>query len=326
MSMSNQRADERKDVGMKTQSWTLGVAVACLVGAAALQAKCQVKPQDDKHRVDTVPLSDELESLGGIGGLAVDSEGHVILANFNKYVWRISPEGEVQILADNFSQSSGNTVLRNGDILQSDFEAQSILRMSQADSGVEVFCDEGLHGPVGLVEGPEGDIYVANFSGGYIARVPASGGAATVFSRHNRMTSPNSIVRASSGDFFVADLRSPVLFKISAEGEATEFVTLPGSANGHLTIADGALYVTQLLDQRIVRVEFDGSFRIVAGTGVRGFKDGLEGVATISYPNGIVADPGGLFVYFNNHRGIMRSGERGDILLRRLYIPESTAR
>ena len=184
----------------------------------------------------------------------------------------------------------------------------------------EVFSDEGLDGPVGLVEGAEGDVYVANFSGGYIARVPAMGGPASVFARHDRMTNPNSIVRASSGNFFVADLRTPVLFKISAEGEVTEFATLPGQANGHLTIADGALYVTQLVDHRVLRVEFDGSFRAAAGTGTRGFDDSVEGIATVSYPNGIVADPGGRFLYFNNHRGVMRSGERGDILLRRLHI------
>ena len=294
--------------------------VTGLMGAAACQAANPELPQDGQHRVETVPLSADLESLGGIGGVSVDAEGHVILANFNKYVWRISPEGDVQVLADHFRGSSGNTVLRSEDILQADFETQSILRIGLVDGDVEVVSDEGLDGPVGLVEGPEGDVYVANFSGGYIARVPAMGGPATVFARHDRMTNPNSIVRASSGDFFVADLRSPVLFKISAEGEVTEFVTLPGQANGHLTIADGALYVTQLMDHRVLRVEFDGSFRVVAGTGTRGFGDSAEGIATVSYPNGIAADPGGRFLYFNNHRGVMRSGERGDILLRRLYV------
>ena len=305
---------------MRIPSSIRGAAVAGLMVAVGCQVASPELPQDGQHRVETVPLSAELESLGGIGGISVDTEGHIILANFNRYVWRISPEGDVQVLADNFSASSGNTVLRNGDILQSDFETQSILRIGSVDGDVEVFSDEGLDGPVGLVEGPEGDVYVANFSGGYIARVPAMGGAAAAFARHDRMTNPNSIVRASSGDFYVADLRTPVLFKVSAAGEVTEFVTLPGQANGHLTIADGALYVTQLMDHRVLRVEFDGSFRAATGTGTRGFEDSAEGVATVSYPNGIASDPGGRFLYFNNHRGIMRSGERGDILLRRIHI------
>lgn len=305
---------------MRIPSWIQGVVIAGLTGTAGCQASSSALPQDGQHRVETVPLSAELESLGGIGGVSVDTEGHIILANFDKYVWRISPEGEVQVLADHLRASSGNTVLRNGDAIQADFETQSILRFGLGDGDVEVFSDEGLDGPVGLVEGPEGNVYVANFSGGYIARVPAMGGAAAVFARHARMTAPNSIVRASSGDFFVADLRTSVLFKVSAEGEVTEFVTLPGSANGHLAIADGALYVTQLMDHRVVRVEFDGSFRVAAGTGTRGFEDSAEGIATVSYPNGIAADTGGRFLYFNSHRGIMRSGERGDILLRRLHV------
>ena len=305
---------------MKIPSWIRCAIISGLMGAAACQPSVPELPLDGQHRVETVPLSAKLESLGGIGGVSVDADGNIILANFNKYVWRISPEGEVQVLADDFSGSSGNTVLRDGDILQADFETQSILRIGSVDGGAQVFSEEGLDGPVGLVEGPEGDVYVANFSGGYIARVPATGGPATVFARHDRMTNPNSIVHASSGDFFVADLRSPVLFRISAEGDVTEFVTLPGQANGHLTIADGALYVTQMVDHRVLRVEFDGSFQAAAGTGSRGFEDSGAGVATVSYPNGIAADPSGGFLYFNNHRGVMRSGERGDILLRRLHV------
>ena len=306
---------------MRTEAWIRGTTIAAVMAIAGCQPASPEAPQAaGDHRVDTVSLSAELESLGGIGGISVDAEGNTILANFNKYVWRISPEGDVQVLADGFTGSSGNTVLRNGDVLQADFETQSISRIG-ADGAAEIFSDLGLDGPVGLEEGPDGAVYVANFTGGYIARVPAGGGAAEEFARHDRMTNPNSIVLAPTGDFYVADLRTPVLFKISAAGEVTEFATLPGQANGHLTIADGALYVTQLMDHRVMRVEFDGSFTTAAGTGVRGFDDSAEGtVATISYPNGIVADPGGRFVYVNNHRGVMRGGEQGDILLRRIYI------
>jgi len=291
-----------------------------LTGIAACEARSEGLPQDGLHRVETVSLSTALESLGGIGGVSVDPEGDVIMANFNRYVWRISPDGNVEVLADDFDQSSGNVVLRNGDILQSDFGEQSIRRIGADREGVDIFSEQGLEGPVGLVEGPDGEVYVANFEGGYIARVPATGGAATVFARHDRMTAPNSIVRSASGDFYVADLRSPILFKISATGDVTELVTLPGEANGHLSIADGALYVTQLVDHRVLRVEFDGSFQVAAGTGTRGFDDSDVGAATVSYPNGIAAAPGGRLLYFNNHRGVMRGGERGDILLRRLAI------
>lgn len=305
---------------MRIRSWIRVAIVVGLTGTAACLAGEAELPQDGQHRVETISLSAELESLGGIGGVSVDAQGRVIMANFHKYVWRISPDGEVEVLSDQFAGSSGNMVLGNGDILQSDFETQSIMKIGSGDGDVEVFADEGLDGPVGLATDPEGNVYVANFSGGYIARISPTGGVAAVFARHDRMTNPNSIVRAPSGDFYVADLRSPVLFKISAEGQVTEFVTLPGQANGHVSIADGALYVTQLMDHRVLRVELDGSFRAAAGTGVRGFEDDADGPVTVSYPNGIAVDPSGRFLYFNNHRGVMSSGERGDILLRVLHI------
>ena len=84
----------------------------------------------------------ELESLGGIGGVSVNTEGHIILANFNKYVWKISPERDVQVLADNLTATSGNTILGNGDILQADFETQPIRRIGLVDGDVEIFSDE----------------------------------------------------------------------------------------------------------------------------------------------------------------------------------------
>ncbi len=296
---------------------------ALLVLAAAVVIGCaggpQI-PQDERHRVETVPLSAELESLGGIGGLSVEANGDVVMANFDRYVWRISPSGEVSVVADDFAAASGNTVLRDGDILQADFERQAVVRISGTDGTMTPFSSAGLDGPVGLEEGPDGSIYVANFTGGYIARIPAGGGPAEAFARHDEMNNPNSIVRHDSGDFYVADLRNPTLFRISAGGEVSELVTVPGQANGHLTIADGALYVTQLMDHRVLRVEMDGTFAAAAGTGERGFADSGESPATVSYPNGIAADPSGSLLYFNNHRGVMRGGERGDILLRRLHI------
>ena len=89
-----------------TGSWLLVVALVCTV---ACQASPEVPP-DDQHRLDTVALSVELESLGGIGGMSVDATGNVVMANFNRYVWRISPAGEVDVLADDFAAASGNTI------------------------------------------------------------------------------------------------------------------------------------------------------------------------------------------------------------------------
>ena len=83
-------------VGVGISLWIRCAIIAGLTGTAACGAANSDLPPDGRHRVETVPLSAELESLGGIGGVSVDSEGHIILANFNKYVWRISPEGNVR--------------------------------------------------------------------------------------------------------------------------------------------------------------------------------------------------------------------------------------
>ncbi|MEM7418025.1 MAG: hypothetical protein AAF389_21225 [Gemmatimonadota bacterium] len=296
-----------------------------VLGSLVLVAGCggsTALAVDDAHHTETVPLAAELESVGGIGGVSVDADGRVVMANFNRFVWRIGAEGDVEVLSDSFQAASGNTVLRDGAILQADFERNEIFQLSDDGTSPVPYSSDGHDGPVGMVEAPSGEVYVANFLGGYIGRVPVGGGPAEVFARSDEMTSPNSVVRHPSGDFFVADLRSPTLFRVSAEGTVTPFVTLPGQANGHLTLAGDVLYVTQLLDHRVMRVGLDGSFAVAAGTGERGFADGPAGAGTVSHPNGIAYDQGSGVVYFNNHRGVMSAGERGDIVLRLLRLGE----
>ena len=82
-----------------------------------------------------------------------------------------------------------------------------------------------------------------------------------------------------------------------------------------------AMYVTQLWAHEIVRLDADGSHRVVAGSGERGFANGPEGSSEVSFPNGIALDASSKRLYFNSHMGIMEGGERGAILLRTMDVP-----
>ena len=123
------------------------------------------------------------------------------------------------------------------------------------------------------------------------------------------------------GNLYLADLESPILFKISPAGEVSEHANVGGTGNGHVAIVEGTVYITQLRSHQIVRLDADGSHRVVAGTGERGFANGSEGSSTISYPNGIAASPSGAMLYFNTHRGVMQGGHRGSMIMRVLYLP-----
>ncbi|MCZ6916532.1 MAG: SMP-30/gluconolactonase/LRE family protein [Gemmatimonadetes bacterium] len=272
------------------------------------------------HVAGTMELSNELISLGGEGGVAVDESGTIYVSNFHSSVWSVTPAGVVTLVSDDFQTASGNTVLPGGVLMQSDFRGNRVVTI---DAGGELhdFSTEGLHGPVGVVRAPSGIVYVANCLGKYIASIAQGGGPARVFVEDDRFGCPNGITSDAEGNLYVADLENPIVFKITPDGSMTEHADLGGPGNGHLAFVGDALYVTQLRAHQIVRLDADGSHRVVTGTGDRGFVNGPEGTATVSFPNGIAADPSGTVLYFNTHMGVMQGGNRGSMIMRRLLVP-----
>ena len=274
------------------------------------------------HVTGTMPLSAELVSLGGEGGVAVDQSGTIYVSNFNSSVWTVSPEGHVALLTDRLHTASGNTVLPNGDLLQSDFREHKVVTINRVGE-LSDFSSEGLNGPVGLARVPSGAVFVANCLGKYVARIDPGGGPAQVFADDERFGCPNGIISDEDGNLYLADLNSPILFKITPNGEVSEHADLGGAGNGHLAMANGFIYVTQLRSHRIVRLSADGRQLVVAGTGERGFANGPEGRSTISFPNGIAVGRSGDILYFNTHRGVMQAGNRGSMVMRYMLLPVS---
>ena len=119
---------------------------------------------------------------------------------------------------------------------------------------------------------------------------------------YEKMTNPNGLINDDQGNIFVADLESPFILKFALDRAVEEFANLPGAGNGHIAIANGELYVTQLMEHKIVRLEFDGSYSIAAGNGTPGVGDGVAGRARLTHPNGVAADPLGSTLFFHGHR------------------------
>ncbi len=49
-------------------------------------------------RVTTLDLDDDLLSRGRLGGVSVDDDGFIYVSDFGSTIWRISPEGGVEVL------------------------------------------------------------------------------------------------------------------------------------------------------------------------------------------------------------------------------------
>lgn len=274
------------------------------------------------HRTETVATDMELMSDGAIGGMSVDAEGRFYSTNFRESVWRITPEGTVTLLNDEFTSASGNFPLENGDLLQADWTENQIYRISP-DGTRTLFAEAGLNGPVGIVRRPSGDFIVANHRGEYLARVGPEGGDAETVLEHPDMTAPNGVAIDADGNIYVSDLDTGKVIKWLPEGDVEILAELPGDGNAHGAIAGGALYVNKIWDHVIYRVDLEtGAFGIVTGNGYAGYDDGPTGVATIEEPNGIAATPARDVIYFNTHRGTMGNGFEGRVIVRRLVLPD----
>lgn len=273
------------------------------------------------HIIDTIDTGIEMASPGGIGGVAVDPDGNVFNTNFDSSVWRTAPDGTTVLLNDEFTAASGNYALDNGDLLQADWREHKIYRISP-DGTREVFAEGGLDGPVGIAREPGGSFLVANYTGKYIARVPADGGAAEKVLEDPNLEGPNGVTLDADGNAYIADLEHGKVLKWTPEGALVVLTELPGKGNSHNVFANGALYVNKIWDHVIYRVELDnGAYGVVAGNGRPGYQDGVTGVATIEEPNGIAANRAGDTVYFNTHRGLMFE-KPGLVVLRRLRLAE----
>ncbi len=273
------------------------------------------------HITKTIETSIEMVSTGAIGGVAVDADGNVYNTNFDANVWRTAPDGATVLLNDEFTAASGNYALDNGDLLQADWREHKIYRISP-DGTRDIFAEGGLNGPVGIAQTPDGDFLVANYTGKYIARVPAQGGAAEKVLEDPNLQGPNGVTFDPDGNVYIADLEHGKVLKLTPEGALVVLTELPGKGNAHNVYANGALYVNKIWDHVIYRVELDtGAYGIVTGNGRPGYQDGPTGEATIEEPNGIAVNRAGDVIYFNTHRGLMFETP-GQVVLRQLRLAE----
>ena len=269
------------------------------------------------HLTGTLETSVELTSDGLIGGMAIDQDGTIYAADLGSHIWKISPSGEAALFSDEFEDPSGNLVLGNGDILQSEWTNNRIYRISP-DGSRTLFSEQNLNGPVGIVQRPSGDFIVANSRGKFLARVPAEGGDAEVILTDDRITQPNGVTIDPEGNVYIADLDSGNVFRWSVEGQVTSIVELPGRGNAHNVYANGYLYVTKIWDHAVYMVDPEtGVYGLVSGNGRPGYADGVNGRSTVEEPNSIAVSPDGELL-FNTHRGRMGRNQTAHMVIRKL--------
>lgn len=270
------------------------IAIAC--AAAPLPALAQTVPPDT---VTTVFVTDTIEDFGAVGGIAVDQLGYVHIADFRNAVWRLSPDGELIKLADGLYGASGNAIGPHGYLYQSSFYGNYVSRISRTGE-VETWAAEGLSGPVGIAAAPTGELFVVNCNADSISRIAADR-TVTQFAKSDLMACPNGITFDDRGDLYVVNFNNPSVLRVTPDGTVHPFTDVPGNAgNGHIVFTRGAFFVTKLRGNQVFRVQRDGSWAALAGTGEAGEADGPALQATLTRPNGIGASPNGDVLWVND--------------------------
>lgn len=118
---------------------------------------------------------------------------------------------------------------------------------------------------------------------------------------------PTGIAVDEKGNIYVADFANNLIRKIAVNGDVSTFI-----GGGHGVFAggegrrarlkgpdniaidkDGNIYVADADNFRILKISPDGIVTTIAGSGLRGYKDGDGKAAMFAYPTGIAADKDG---------------------------------
>lgn len=268
--------------------------------------------------VEVTTVAAELD--GAVGGVAVDRLGHVFVADFGEKVWKVSPWGEVEVFADSLYGTSGNTIDAEGNLLQSNFTGNFLVRIHR-DGTVERLAS-GLEGPVGVTVGTDGTVYVTQCRGNWIARI-GDDGEVVEHARSEMFNCPNGLTRDGDDNLYVLNFRDTRLLKITPEGTVSELARLPGGGGGHVVFTGQELYATTFRGNQVHRVGLDGTVETVAGTGDFGQASGPGPEARFSSPNGISYDANRGWLYVNDHLipFAQRATTRPVSSLRRIALP-----
>lgn len=269
-----------------------------------------------KDRLATLPLQQELDTRGNLGGVTIDRLGFLYVANFRDAVWRVDPDGGVVALSRGLYGSSGNAIDLRGDLLQANFYANTITRIRRTGE-IETFAARGLSGPVGLAVDAEGFVFVCNCNGNTLSKV-APEGVVEPFADSDRFACPNGITFADDGNLYVTNFNHHDLLRVTPSGEVDVFTTVPGGAgNAHIAFSKGFFYVTKIIANQIVKVSMDGDVIPLAGNGEGGHQDGDALTASVNRPNGIAVSPTGDRLYINTLVGAYNDpSQRSQIRMR----------
>lgn len=293
---------------MRTHAYSNILAATGVAVFLSFSTSAEAEAQTRLRAASVETITGEIQ--GGTGGISVDADGNVYVADFGSRltgggtggdkVFRVTPEGETTVFAEGLQGASGNEFDSQGTLFQSNIRAGFISAVDE--SGTISRFAGGMAAPVGIVSDSDDNLYVANCGSNSIQKV-TPWGESERFVASDLLNCPNGIVFDDHGNLYVANFGNGGVIKIAPDKQVTELAMLPGGNNGHLLHHDGFLYVIDRGGHQIYSVSLDGEVELFAGSGSLGNEDGAALEASFSWPNDIGISPDGKTFYVNDVAG-----------------------
>jgi sugar lactone lactonase YvrE len=212
------------------------------------------------------------------GGIAVDSEGNVYVADTqNGTIRKITPSGAVTTLAGQagvFGSTDGT-----GPAAQ-------------------------FYTPTSIAVDSSGNVYVSDNQTRSIRKISATGAVTTLAGALISPSDHGLAVDAAGNVYFPSDnfpgssSPSSTINKMTPTGIVSTMGTVSGYSVGGLAVdRDGNLYVSQTIDRVVLKIDSNGAVTTLAGSGLPGTADGQAASAQFIMPSGLAVDKvGNIFV------------------------------
>ena len=248
--------------------------------------------------------------LKGSGGLSLDSEGNLYIADFGDFLGMADTDGipnnvikldtdqNLTGVATGFTGASGNDFDSEGTLYQSDIRDSAIYKIVD---GARVFVTStGIIAPVGIVFDSEDNFYVCNCGSNTIQKVTPDG-TSTQFASEGEFSCPNGITVDENDNLYVSNFSNNSIVKITPDG-TTSTIGNTVDGNGHIDYDPNSknLYIASYSGHQLFYLNLDDPVMTAfAGTGERGNTDGSGDDITFSTPNGIAVTDDGNTLYVN---------------------------
>ena len=240
-------------------------------------------------------VSTLVENFPGNDGISVDIEGNIyvnsngLLNQWNgQTIHKVTPNGSVSLFAENLPQwPVGSIFDGDGNLYVTGWRQPGIITKIAPDGIKEQFAS-GIAEPSGLEIDTDGSLYVMEPPTKRMLRIKPNGDIENFATSSSFNTASGVTYDKTTNTFYVSNWADGVISKVSSTGNVSTFLTLPVNNLGPILLVDEFIYVTNPNGNRIYRIDKSTKeYKLLAGTGLKGNKDGAAEFATFNYPLGV---------------------------------------